>query len=239
VDEVHGQDRAPGGAGSSGRRPVTARGEKTREHLLDVAEQLFGARGVEAVSLSEIRVASGARNTAAVQFHFGNREGLLDALIQRHMTGIAALQHALYAEVVAAGRTDDVRSLVDVLVRPIADYLTRGPSERAWVKIMAELGQLPDLRLAGMALAAPPSAQAAGGVLYGLLTHAMPADLATERLLSLALIAVHLCANRARLQDDPRQSRAYVPDDVFVENLVDMTTAALFAPSYGSQSLRV
>ena len=62
------------------------------------------------------------------------------------------------------------------------------------------------------------------------LTRGMPADLATERLLSLALIAVHLCANRARIDDDPKQSRAHVPDDVFVENLVDMTTAALFAP---------
>jgi AcrR family transcriptional regulator len=212
------------------RRPATPRGEKTREHLLDVAEQLFGARGVEAVSLSEIRVASGARNTAAIQFHFGNREGLLDALKHRHMTGIAALQHALYAEIVAGGRADDVRSLVEVLVRPVADYLTRGPSERAWVKIMAELGQLPDLRLAEMALAAPPAGQEAGALLYQLLTRSMPSELATERLVALALFAVHLCANRARLEDDPKTSRAHVDDDVFVDNLVDMTTAALFAP---------
>ena len=209
------------------RRPCAA---KTREHLLDVAEQLFGARGVEAVSLSEIRIASGARNTAAIQFHFGNRDGLLDALVERHMTSIAAIQHALYAEVVAGGRTDDGRSLVEVLVRPVADYLTRGPSERAWVKIMAELGQVPDLRLDQMAHAAPPAAQAAGAVLYELLTLEMPAELATERLVALALIAVHLCANRARLDDDPEQSRAHVDDEAFVENLVDMTTAAIFAP---------
>jgi AcrR family transcriptional regulator len=212
------------------RRPATARGEKTREHLLDVAEELFGARGVESVSLSEIRVASGARNTAAIQFHFGNREGLLEALKERHMAVIAALQHALYAETVATGRADDVRSLVEVLVRPVADYLTRGPSERSWVKIMAELGQLPELRLGEMTLAAPAAAQEAGGLLYQLLTREMSSELATERLVALALIAVHLCANRARIADDPERSRAHVPDDVFIDNLVDMTTAALFAP---------
>jgi AcrR family transcriptional regulator len=220
------------------RRPATPRGEKTREHLLDVAEQLFGQRGVEAVSLSEIRVASGARNTAAIQFHFGNREGLLEALKERHMAGITALQHALYAETIATGRADDVRSLVEVLVRPAADYLVRGPSERAWVKIMAELGQLPDLRLDQMALAAPPAAQEAGGLLYRLLTEVMPSELARERLVALALIAVHLCANRARLHDDPERSRAHVDDDVFVDNLVDMTTAALFAPTEPSGRAR-
>jgi AcrR family transcriptional regulator len=125
---------------------VTARGEQTREHLLDVAETLFGERGVAGVSLREIRLASGARNTAAVQFHFGSREGLLKALTERHMPGIAGIQRALYDEVIESGREADARSLVEVLVRPAAEYLTRGPSERAWVKIMADLGQAPELR---------------------------------------------------------------------------------------------
>jgi hypothetical protein len=39
-----------------------------------------------------------------------------------------------------------------------------------------------------------------------------------------------MCADRARLDDDPAGSRTHVPGDVFVENLVDMVTGALFAP---------
>jgi AcrR family transcriptional regulator len=209
---------------------VTVRGERTREHLLDVAERLFGERGVAGVSLREIRLASGARNTAAVQFHFGSREGLLKALTERHMPGIAALQRDLYDDVIESGREADPRSLVEVLVRPAAEYLTRGPSERAWVKIMADLGQAPELRLNQMVMIAPPAAQKAGAVLYEQLTRRIPPSLARERIVALAQIAVHMCANRARLEDDPEGSRAHVPGDVFVENLVDMVTGALFAP---------
>jgi AcrR family transcriptional regulator len=209
---------------------VTVRGEKTREHLLDVAETMFGERGVNGVSLREIRLASGARNTAAVQFHFGSREGLLKALTERHMPGIAALQLALYDDVIETGRDADARSLVEVLVRPAAEYLTRGPSERAWVKIMADLGQAPELRLNQMVASAPPAAQKAGRVLYEQLVVLIPPALARERIVALAQIAVHMCADRARLEDDPGGSRAHVSGDVFVENLVDMVTGALFAP---------
>lgn len=217
-------------------RTVTARGEKTREHLLDVAESLFAARGVDAVSLREIRIAAGARNTAAVQFHFGGRDGLIDALSERHMGDIAVLQQALYDDMVAGAREHDSRSLVEVLVRPAAEYLRRGPSERAWVKIMGDLGQLPDLHLDEMAVVAPPAAQQAGAVLFDQLTRTVPAEIAIERIVALAQISVHMCANRARLQDNPEESRAAVDDDVFVENLVDMITAALFAPAGARQS---
>ena len=209
---------------------MTVRGERTREHLLDVAETLFGERGVAGVSLREIRLASGARNTAAVQFHFGSREGLLKALTERHMPGIAALQRALYDDVIESGRDADARSLVEVLVRPAAEYLTRGPSERAWVKIMADLGQAPDLRLNQMVMIAPPAAQKAGAVLYEQLVVRIPPSLARERIVALAQIAVHMCADRARLEDNPKGSRAHVAGDLFVENLVDMVTGALFAP---------
>lgn len=64
---------------------MTARGDQTRNHLLDVAEQLFGERGVNAVSLREIRIEAGARNTAAIQFHFGDREGLIRALFVENL----------------------------------------------------------------------------------------------------------------------------------------------------------
>lgn len=209
---------------------MTARGERTREHLLDVAEALFGERGVAGVSLREIRLAAGARNTAAIQFHFGNREGLLEALAQRHMPGIATLQQALYDDMVEKDLAADSRSLVEVLVRPAAEYLTRGPSERAWVKIMADLGQAPDLRLKEMVAVAPPAAQKAGAVLYEQLIRQMPPALARERSVVLSQVALHMCADRARLEDDPSQSRAHVAADVFVENLVDMICAAVFAP---------
>jgi AcrR family transcriptional regulator len=209
---------------------MTTRGEQTRQHLLDVAEQLFGARGFHAVSLREIRIAAGARNTAAMQFHFGDRDGLVDALMARHMPRIAELQQQLYDRMVAEGRADDRRSLVEVLVRPSAEYLLLGPGERSWVKIMAELSSMPDLRAHEMRSIAPAPAVEVGGRLYEQLCATMPRSLAARRMVLLAQGAVQMCADRARLVDDDDAADVTLPMPVFIENLTDMIEASLFAP---------
>jgi AcrR family transcriptional regulator len=217
---------------------MTARGDQTRNQLLDVAEQMFGERGVNGVSLREIRLASGARNTAAIQFHFGDREGLVHALTARHMPRIAVLQQELYDAMDRDGRGDDPRSLVEVLVRPSADYLRQGSSERAWVKIMGDLGAEPELEPNEMALLAPEPALRVSRTLYDRLTAIVPTDIALERMVVLAQFAVHLCADRARLEDAPDESRPHASSDLFVENLVDMVTGALFAPVSPREAMR-
>jgi AcrR family transcriptional regulator len=210
--------------------PVTAPGRRTRERLLDVAEQLFGERGIDAVSLREIRLAAGARNAAAVQFHFENRAGLLQALIERHMPEITAIQRKLFETTLAAGRENDSRSLVEVLVRPAAIYLLRGSSERAWVKIMSDLLQRPDLHVTQMVSVAPEIATKVGTALYLQLTQVMPDAIAQERIVTLAQTSLHLCADRSRVEDDETGTRVHLPGPMFVENLVDMVWGALFAP---------
>jgi AcrR family transcriptional regulator len=209
---------------------VTAPGRRTRERLLDVAEQLFGERGVDAVSLREIRLAAGARNAAAVQFHFENRAGLMQAIVDRHLPAIAAIQRELFDAMLTEGRGEDARSLVAVLVRPAAIYLLRGSSERAWVKIMSDLLQRPDLHVQEMISSAPEIATKTGTALYEQLAARMPAEIAQERIVTLAQTSLHLCADRARVEDDPTGTRVHVPGPMFVENLVDMVCGALFAP---------
>jgi AcrR family transcriptional regulator len=213
---------------------MTARGDRTRNHLLDVAEQLFGARGVNGVSLREIRIESGARNTAAIQFHFGDRDGLIQALFTRHMPRLAAKQQTLYDAMIAEGRESDPRRLVEVLVRPSADYLREGPSERAWVKIISDLGAAPDLEASQMALLAPEPALRVSYKLYELLADLVEPAVATERMVVLAQSTVHICGDRARLEDAGDRSRKHVSNEVFVENLIDMVAGALFAPAHTS-----
>ena len=208
---------------------MTRRGDETRQQLLDTAERLLGERGFHAVSLREIRIAAGARNTAAMQFHFGDREGLVRALMDRHLPRIGERQAELYERLVTDGETEDERRLVEVLVRPGAEYLTRGPGERSWVKIMAELSSLPDLRGSQMQAAAPSTAVAVGAVLYERLCTTVPPLIARRRMVLVAQTAVQLSAVRARAEDGEDAARA-LPMDVFVENLVDMCHAALFGP---------
>ena len=54
----------------------------TKDSILNAAERLFAERGYEATSLRAITTAAGV-NLAAVHYHFGNKEGLLDAVVER------------------------------------------------------------------------------------------------------------------------------------------------------------
>ena len=54
-----------------------------RRSLVAAGERLFAERGIRAVSLREINKAAGQRNSSALHYHFGSREGLLRALLAR------------------------------------------------------------------------------------------------------------------------------------------------------------
>ncbi len=56
--------------------------DPTKERILDAAERMFAENGVAATSLRAIMKEAGA-NMAAVHYHFGSREGLLEALMAR------------------------------------------------------------------------------------------------------------------------------------------------------------
>jgi AcrR family transcriptional regulator len=57
--------------------------------VLDAAVVLFGSRGYEATSLDQVADASGVRKQT-VLYHFGDKEGLLGAVIDRSAAELAA-----------------------------------------------------------------------------------------------------------------------------------------------------
>ena len=61
----------------------------TRTRVLDAAVGLFGTRGYEATSLDQVAEASGVRKQT-VLYHFGDKEGLLVAVIDRSAADLAA-----------------------------------------------------------------------------------------------------------------------------------------------------
>jgi AcrR family transcriptional regulator len=61
----------------------------TRTRVLDAAVGMFGSRGYEATSLDQVAEASGVRKQT-VLYHFGDKEGLLTAVIDRSAADLAA-----------------------------------------------------------------------------------------------------------------------------------------------------
>jgi AcrR family transcriptional regulator len=91
----------------------------TKTRILDAAERLFASRGFSATSLRMIIREAGV-NTAAVHYHFGSREGLIDAVLQRRAAPINEERLRTLAELEARHGAGDIppRALVEAFLGP-------------------------------------------------------------------------------------------------------------------------
>lgn len=109
----------------------------TRDQIIRAAEALFAARGIDGVSLREINRAAGQSNTGAVQYHFGDRDGLVLAIIGKHRRDTEPRRHALLDMYEDAG-VDDLRALASALVAPAAAKLGDPDGGRDYLQVSAE-----------------------------------------------------------------------------------------------------
>ena len=75
----------------------------TRARLLDAAAELFAERGIEASTVEAIAARAG-RTSGALYDHFGNKEGLLYALLESYVSDVATV---IGAELLAADTLDE------------------------------------------------------------------------------------------------------------------------------------
>lgn len=87
----------------------------TKQRILDAAEQLFAADGYHATSLRSI-TAIAEVNLAAVNYHFGSKEALLEAVILRRLAPLNEIRLGQLEELLKrAEQTDTIPSCRDVL----------------------------------------------------------------------------------------------------------------------------
>lgn len=99
-------------------------GGNARGRILRAAGRLLADKGLEGASLREITRAAGQRNTTALQYHFGDREGMLRALASLHVPRVSVRRHALLDHITARGHVtlrDAAGILVDPLIPELAD----------------------------------------------------------------------------------------------------------------------
>jgi AcrR family transcriptional regulator len=98
----------------------------TREKILDHAERLFAEQGYDRASLRGITETAGV-NLAAVHYHFGSKEELLGAVLQRRIGPINRERLCLLDAAVAAAPEGipTLREVLDSFLRPAVDQLHR------------------------------------------------------------------------------------------------------------------
>ena len=118
----------------------------TKEKILDAAEQLIGEQGYAATSLRHV-IAEAGVNLAAVHYHFGSKEGLLDAVVARKVTPVNEARLALLdrVEAEAGSGPPDVEKVLEALLIPTAAAASRSPE---FVRLMGRMhseGMMPQL----------------------------------------------------------------------------------------------
>lgn len=100
---------------------MDVKGTGTRRRLLLAAEKLFAERGIAAVSLREVNLAAGQKNTSSAHYHFGSKEALVDAILAYRQADLGQRRQSLRDELLARQASPTVRDWVTVLVQPFIE----------------------------------------------------------------------------------------------------------------------
>src|SRR5450631_568164 len=109
----------------------------TRQKILDTAERLIGEQGYAATSLRQI-IAEAGVNLAAVHYHFGSKEELLDAAVARKVTPVNEARVAWLDRVEAEAGSGPivVEKVLEAFLIPTAEVASRNPG---FVRLMGRM----------------------------------------------------------------------------------------------------
>ncbi len=199
-----------------------------KEALLDAAARLFDEEGVDAVSLGMINRASGHRNRSAANYHFGDKESIIRAVVERATVEPDRRRTELLEALEASDPSPSARAVLEVMLTPATEALDDLDGRR-------------HLRLLGQVVGHPRYFAATQDVTQylpslarcaeHLTSHldALPEDLRVERVAVLSALAVRAYADQARLIDAIHRARPCLSPQRFQENLIAMILAAFVA----------
>lgn len=197
-----------------------------REQMMVAAERLFAERGIGEVSLREIGAAAGQRNNGAAQYHFGSKQGLVEAIVAWRMAPLNERRLELLEALDREGRGADRRALLEALVAPFVESLAQPGTH--WARFLAQA--LSESGLGFPSALARPEMRGLAEV-FGRLARSLaplPAALRDERQGLVGTLVVNAVASwERRLR---AESRDAVPLPLLAANLVDAAAGLLDAP---------
>ena len=125
----------------------------TRERILDAAEQLIAENGIGSTSLRHI-IAAAEVNLAAVHYHFGSKQALVEEVYARHIKPVnrERLSRLEALKMASRGEAVELEALLDAFLCPIVLMEAENPERKKLVKklfgrIHAESGEIREVIL--------------------------------------------------------------------------------------------
>jgi AcrR family transcriptional regulator len=106
----------------------------TKERILAAAEVLFAQRGFDGASLRQLTAAAGV-NLAAVNYHFGSKDKLVEQVFRRRLDALNASRLAALSRIAGAADTT-VEDVLEAYIRPALD-LSHDGSGSLFMRVLA------------------------------------------------------------------------------------------------------
>lgn len=225
---VAGSDFDPQPASAVEERPrAPGKSERTRTALILAAERLFGDFGIDAVGLRAVSLAAHQKNNNVVQYHFGSKLGLLDAILELREGQLQPQRQAMLEQGEAQDRLGDLRWLLRVCFEPNF-RLYRDQHDIHYIKLHA--AYITTHRPRGVLH--PVDTDSPNCVAYRRAIGLLGKRLAFlgERRLWLRLESVGEMFLSTFIQHSVRKAELNLPLDELFEDTIEMMAAAMAAP---------
>ena len=202
--------------------PARADAIATRARLVHAGLSLFAEHGTDGVSLSAITEAAEASNASAIQYHFGSKDGLLEAILDEYEERTSARAQELASGLPESPTT---RQEVEAFVLPMGELLGQ-PDGIAYLKLVGQLLGHPrfsivDRHRKGLA-------SASRGLLGGL-RRAEERDPQrwTSRWILVTGLLFYGLADYAAMQSVRKRDRRRPSYEAFIQELIDAITVVI------------
>lgn len=103
--------------------------------LILAAERLFAGQGIEAVPLRHVNLAANQKNMSAAHYHFGSREGLIEAVLLYRLPDLDRRRAALLE---CDAGTKDIAFYLNAFIRPLIQELMPREEGNHYIRFMQQ-----------------------------------------------------------------------------------------------------
>ena len=200
----------------------------TQVSLMEAAEKLIASRGIHNVSIKEIVKEAKQKNESALQYHFKNLQGLIDAIHRRRNAQAQEKRADLLAQLEATAKAPSLRDLCHIMVIPTYLISKNDPKFRRYVcafsheLALTEESALNKVKKSG---GGGKSGERTGELLRAALPHLDESAYRQRMDLAVRMSSIAM-GHHARQKDAFRGPKS----DLFVSHLVDALEGLLSAP---------
>jgi len=205
----------------------------TKTRILDAAEQLFARDGFHITSMRTLTERADV-NLAAVNYHFGSKEKLLQAVFARRLGPLDKIRRqrieAVLAQATADSNPPQVRELLLAFIGPIIEFRSSAPGAENFLTLIGRSLSEPDETVRGYFI---QQVLPIFTLLFESLQKALPQlpeNILMTRLQFIMGAMSHMMCNSARQGQLPPGFPTPLKTDQMVTELVNFVTRGLEGP---------